>query len=113
MFGIDFSELIVIAIVALVVIGPERLPRVARTVGHLFGRTQRYVSKVKADISHEMQLDELQKLKTETQESLRAIENGISREIQAVGQAGAEAVQSADSMLQEATPGILRSAKQK
>ena len=50
MFDIGFSELVVIGLVALVVIGPERLPRVARTVGHLLGRLQRYVSDVKADI---------------------------------------------------------------
>ena len=60
MFDVGFSELMVIAIVALIVIGPERLPKVARTAGHLLGRLQRYVSDVKADINREMQLDELQ-----------------------------------------------------
>ena len=50
MFDIAFSELLIIGIVALVVIGPERLPKVARTVGHLLGRMQRYVSDVKSDI---------------------------------------------------------------
>ena len=59
MFDIGFSELLVIALVALVVIGPERLPRVARTAGHLLGRLQRYVGDVKSDINREMQLDEL------------------------------------------------------
>ena len=59
MFDIGFSELMVIAVVALIVIGPERLPKVARTLGHLFGRMQRYVNDVKADISREMELDEL------------------------------------------------------
>jgi len=62
MFDIGFSEMIVIAIVALVVIGPERLPRVARTAGLLLGRLQRYVSDVKSDINREIQLDELKKL---------------------------------------------------
>jgi sec-independent protein translocase protein TatB len=51
MFGIDFPELVVIAVVALIVIGPEHLPKVARTIGHLWGRAQRYVNGVKADIS--------------------------------------------------------------
>ncbi len=51
MFDIGFSEIIVIAVVALIVIGPERLPKVARTLGHMFGRLQRYVNDVKADIS--------------------------------------------------------------
>lgn len=55
MFDVGFSELIVIAIVALVVIGPERLPKVARTAGLLLGRLQRYVNDVKADIKREMQ----------------------------------------------------------
>ena len=54
MFDIDFSELVVIVVVALIVIGPERLPKVARTLGHLWGRAQRYVNGVKADISRDM-----------------------------------------------------------
>ena len=60
MFDIGFSEIVVIAVVALIVIGPERLPKTARTLGHLFGRLQRYVADVKADINREMQLEELQ-----------------------------------------------------
>ena len=59
MFDVGFSELMVIAVVALIVIGPERLPRVARTMGHLFGRLQRYVNDVKADINREIELEEL------------------------------------------------------
>ncbi len=62
MFDVGISELMVIAVVALVVIGPERLPKVARTAGLLLGRLQRYVSDVKADINREIQLDELKKL---------------------------------------------------
>ena len=77
MFDIGFSELVVIAVVALVVIGPERLPKVARTAGLLLGRAQRYVSAVRADIDREMQLDDLKKLQAEMQESASAIENGI------------------------------------
>ncbi len=61
MFDFSFSELVLIGVVALIVIGPERLPKVARTAGHLFGRLQRYVNSVKSDISQEMQLDELRK----------------------------------------------------
>ena len=62
MFDIGFSEIVVIAVVALIVIGPERLPKAARTMGHLFGRLQRYVNDVKSDINREMELDELRKL---------------------------------------------------
>jgi sec-independent protein translocase protein TatB len=61
MFDIGFSELLVIGVVALIVIGPERLPKVARTAGHLYGRMQRYVTTVKADIGREIQLDEIRK----------------------------------------------------
>ena len=64
MFDIGFSELVVIGIVALLVLGPERLPKVARTTGHLLGRLQRYVSDVKSDINREMQLDELKRKKS-------------------------------------------------
>ena len=67
MFDIGFSELVVIGVVALVVLGPERLPKVARTAGHLFGRLQRYVANVKADLNREMELSELSKVKQEVQ----------------------------------------------
>ena len=78
MFDIGFSEIVVIAVVALVVIGPERLPRTARTLGHLFGRLQRYVSDVKADISREMELDELRKLQREMQGAAREFEQTVT-----------------------------------
>lgn len=87
MFDVGFSEMIVIAIVALVVIGPERLPKVARTAGHLLGRLQRYVSTVKADIHREMQLEELRKLQSEIQESARSVEQSLTTEIEAARQA--------------------------
>jgi len=77
-FDIAFSEIVVIAVVALIVIGPERLPRVARTLGHMFGRFQRYVNQVKADISREMELDELRRLKTEVQSAARELESSVS-----------------------------------
>ncbi len=83
MFDVGLSEIIVIAVVALIVIGPERLPKVARTLGHLFGRMQRYVNDVKADISREMQLDELRKLQSSMQDAARSVEQSVSREISA------------------------------
>ena len=70
MFDIGFSELLLIAIVALIVIGPERLPKVARTAGHLLARFNRYVSQVKADISREMELEELRKAGQQVKESV-------------------------------------------
>jgi sec-independent protein translocase protein TatB len=78
MFDIGFSEIVVIAVVALIVIGPERLPKAARTLGHLFGRLQRYVNDVKADISREMELDELRKLQQQVQSAARDIETSVS-----------------------------------
>jgi sec-independent protein translocase protein TatB len=78
MFDIGFTELVVIGIVALIVIGPEKLPKTARTLGHLFGRLQRYVSDVKADISREMELDELKKLQQQVQTAARDIETSVS-----------------------------------
>lgn len=81
MFDIGFSELMVIAVVALIVIGPERLPKVARTVGHLFGRMQRYVNDVKADISREMALDDLRKLQASMQDTARSIEESVNQEV--------------------------------
>ena len=73
MFDVGFSEILVIAVVALIVIGPERLPRTARMLGHLFGRLQRYVNEVKADINREMELDELRRLQREVTDTVRPV----------------------------------------
>ena len=75
MFDIGFSEMVVCAVVALVVIGPERLPRVAKTLGILFGRLQRYVAQVKADINREMDAADLGKVKTEFESAARSFES--------------------------------------
>lgn len=80
MFDIGFSELMVIGIVALLVIGPEKLPKVARTLGHLLGRAQRYVNDVKSDINREIQLDELKKLQTQVTDSARSMEDSVRKE---------------------------------
>jgi sec-independent protein translocase protein TatB len=81
MFDIGFSELLVIAVVALIVIGPERLPRVARTLGHLFGRMQRYVNDVKADISREMELDELKKMQASMEDTARSFQDSVNQSV--------------------------------
>ena len=75
MFDIGFSEMVVCAVVALVVIGPERLPRVARTLGVLFGRLQRYVAQVKSDINREMDMADLGKVKTEFESAARSFQS--------------------------------------
>lgn len=95
MFDIGFSELIVIGIVALIVIGPERLPKVARTLGHLLGRAQRYVNDVKADINREMQLDELKKLQSQVTESARSLEESFRQNVDSARAAVEQPVQSA------------------
>ena len=81
MFDVGFSEMLVIGIVALVVIGPEKLPRVARTVGALLGRMQRYVNDVKADINREMELDELKKLQTTVQDAATSIQTSMNETV--------------------------------
>ena len=77
MFDIGFSELVLIAVVALVVIGPERLPKAARTMGHLFGRLQRYVNDVKSDISREIELDELRNLQKQVQTAAQDLKSSV------------------------------------
>ena len=80
MFDIGFSELVVIGVVALIVIGPERLPKVARTAGHLYGRLQRYVSAVKSDISREIQLDEIRRAGESFKESVESAAKGVEQQ---------------------------------
>jgi sec-independent protein translocase protein TatB len=82
MLDIGFSELILIGVVALVVTGPERLPRVARTTGHLLGRFQRYVAEVKSDISREMELADLKKIRAEVEEAARSVEQTVKSQMQ-------------------------------
>lgn len=86
MFDIGFSELMVIAVVALIVIGPERLPKVARTAGLLSGRLRRYVGDVKADISREMQLEELKRMQQEVADRVMSAETSVKQEIHSVTQ---------------------------
>src|SRR5436853_4718290 len=98
MFDIGFSEILVIGVVALIVIGPERLPKVARTLGHMFGRLQRYVNEVKADINREMELDELRKLQTEVQSAAHDFEQSVHQTAHEVE----SAVRSVEAQLNEA-----------
>ncbi|MGB3291181.1 MAG: Sec-independent protein translocase protein TatB [Burkholderiaceae bacterium] len=77
MFDVSFSELMLIGVIALIVIGPQRLPKVARTIGHLVGRAQRYVSDVKTDIQREMDLDELNNLKGQMEEAANSVKSSM------------------------------------
>lgn len=92
MFDIGFSEIVVIGVVALVVIGPEKLPKTARTLGVLFGRLQRYVGDVKADINREMELDELRKLQQEMKSAASDLKQSVQSAAQSV-EAGARDVE--------------------
>lgn len=77
MFDIAFSELVVIAIVALIVIGPEKLPKVARTLGALVGRMQRYMAQVKDEVNREARFAELQQLQQEIQEAASSAQSNL------------------------------------
>jgi sec-independent protein translocase protein TatB len=92
MFDVSFSEILLIAVVALIVIGPEKLPKVARMLGLLTGRMQRYVSTVKAEIEREMQLDEVRKLEQETRNIGDTVQSGLMSEARKVDEALGSAV---------------------
>ena len=79
MFDISFTELMLVGVVALIVIGPEKLPKVARTVGHLLGRAQRYVNDVKGDIQREVEIDELRKMKQEMESAAQSVQSSFTK----------------------------------
>ena len=101
MFDVGFSEIVVIAVVALIVIGPERLPKTARMLGHLFGRLQRYVNEVKADINREMELDELRKL----QRDIKGAASDFHQSMTSVATEVRSGVQSVERQLNDAASG--------
>lgn len=81
MIDFGFDKLALIGAVALIVIGPEKLPRVARTMGHLLGKAQRYVADVKAEVNRSIELDELKKMKTEFEEAARDVQTSVQKEV--------------------------------
>jgi sec-independent protein translocase protein TatB len=81
MIDFGFDKIALIGAVALIVLGPERLPRVARTVGHLLGKAQRYVADVKAEVNRSIELEELKKMKTQFEDAARDVEQTVSNEI--------------------------------
>lgn len=85
MIDFGFDKIALIGAVALIVIGPEKLPRVARTVGHLMGKAQRYVADVKAEVNRSIDLEELKKMKTEVEDAARNVGETVSSEIQRTG----------------------------
>lgn len=87
MFDIGFSEMLVIAVVALIVIGPERLPGVARTIGTLLGRAQRYFNDVKSEVNRELQLEDIRKMQQDLADKAKAFEQSAQTDMSAVEQA--------------------------
>ena len=79
MIDLGISKLALIGVVALIVIGPEKLPRVARMAGTLLGRAQRYINDVKAEVSKEIELDELRKMQKDVQEAAHNVEQSVSQ----------------------------------
>jgi sec-independent protein translocase protein TatB len=83
MIDFGFDKIALIGAVALIVIGPEKLPRVARTVGHFIGKAQRYVADVKAEVNRSIELEELQKMKSQFEGAARDVEQSVNREMSA------------------------------
>ena len=78
MIDLGVSKLALIAVVALVVVGPERLPKVARMAGNLFGRAQRYMADLKSEVNRQMEVEEFKKFREESASALKEVENSIS-----------------------------------
>ncbi|SFK34337.1 Sec-independent protein translocase TatB [Nitrosomonas aestuarii] len=81
MFDISFFEIMIISMIALIVIGPERLPQVARTLGHLIGRCRQFVYSVKTDIHNEIRMEELKNMHNTMHETVQSIEDSVRKEI--------------------------------
>jgi sec-independent protein translocase protein TatB len=84
MIDLGLTKLALIGVVALVVIGPEKLPKVARMAGSLFGRAQRYINEVKSEISREIELDELRKMQQDVRDAAHDIEHTIAKNVSQV-----------------------------
>jgi sec-independent protein translocase protein TatB len=103
MIDLGLDKLALIGVVALVVLGPEKLPRVARTVGNLMGRAQRYVAEVKSEVNRQMDLEELKKMKTEMETAAQDVQQTIHKNASEVGD-------SFESSWKEATAGLTNDA---
>lgn len=104
MIDLGISKMALIGAVALIVIGPEKLPRVARTVGTLLGKAQRYVADVKAEVNRSMELDELKKMKDSVEGAAREVENSIQTTTSDFEQSWAEATSGLESTSLEPPP---------
>ncbi|PSJ17933.1 Sec-independent protein translocase protein TatB [Nitrosomonas supralitoralis] len=82
MFDISFMELLIISMVALIVIGPERLPAVARTLGHLYGRCRNFMYGIRTDIHNEMRMEELKKMQSSLEETVDSLETSVQQNVE-------------------------------
>jgi sec-independent protein translocase protein TatB len=103
MIDIGLSKMALIGAVALIVIGPEKLPRVARTVGTLLGKAQRYVADVKSEVNRSMELDELKKMKDTVEDAARDVQNSIQTSASEFEKDWADTGASAHAALQDQT----------
>ena len=104
MIDLGLDKMALIGIVALVVIGPEKLPRVARTVGTLLGKAQRYVNDVKAEVNRSMELEELRKMKDTVETAARDVESSVSSAASDFEKQWQDATSTAQGALVDATP---------
>lgn len=102
MFDISFGELLIVGLVALIVLGPERLPTVARTIGALVGRAQRFVASVKSDIHQHSQMAGFDDLKQDVQQAADAFRSQIESEVAGVRELSQQIGQTAQAVEQEA-----------
>lgn len=99
MLDLGIDKIALIGVVALIVLGPEKLPRVARMVGNLMGRAQRYVAEVKSEVNRQMDLEELKKMKTEMESAASSVQ-------QTIHQNAGEVQSSFDETWRDATAGL-------
>ena len=107
MIDFGFDKIALIGAVALMVIGPEKLPRVARTMGALFGKAQRYVSDVKAEVNRSIELEELKKMKTQFEDAARDVETTVRSEVDSASaafQTDWNGISGTDASLEASTP---------
>jgi sec-independent protein translocase protein TatB len=105
-----FDKIALIGAVALIVIGPEKLPKVARTVGHLFGKAQRYVADVKAEVNRSIELEELQKMKSQFETAARDVEQTVHREVNDASSSLQQSWNEANAALGSGTPAAMEDA---
>ena len=111
MFDLSFSEILIVGVAALVVLGPEKLPEVARTAGRLLARAQSYLTQVKGEIERETQLSEIKRIREEIsssaadlKKSFTEIESGVKAETDAIRETVSTVKESVDSVTKSATP---------